>query len=143
MILAALEKHIVPERDLEFNYLGVKTLYDRYLIKDRKGDPIELPQHMFMAISMFLAQNETDREGWAIKFYDMISQFQVMLATPTLSNARTTRHQLSSCYIGSSPDNIEGIFDALQRDGIALQVWWRYRLGLDTSTCDGFLYRRT
>ena len=110
--LAALEKHIVPERDLEFNYLGVKTLYDRYLIKDRKGDPIELPQHMFMAISMFLAQNESDREGWAIKFYDMISQFQVMLATPTLSNARTTRHQLSSCYIGSSPDNIEGIFDA-------------------------------
>ena len=98
--LVALEKHIVPERDLEFNYLGVKTLYDRYLIKDRKGEPIELPQHMFMAISMFLAQNETDREGWAIKFYDMISQFQVMLATPTLSNARTTRHQLSSCYIG-------------------------------------------
>ncbi|MBU0632915.1 ribonucleoside-diphosphate reductase subunit alpha [bacterium] len=110
--LEKLEKHIVPERDLEFNYLGVKTLYDRYLIKDRKNNPIELPQHMFMAIAMFLAQNEKDREGWAIKFYDMISQFEVMLATPTLSNARTTRHQLSSCYIGSSPDNIEGIFDS-------------------------------
>jgi len=67
---------------------------------------------MFMAISMFLAQNEEDRHGWAIKFYDMISKFEVMLATPTLSNARTTRHQLSSCYIGSSPDNIEGIFDS-------------------------------
>jgi ribonucleoside-diphosphate reductase alpha chain len=67
---------------------------------------------MFMAISMFLAQNEQDKHEWAIKFYDMISQFQVMLATPTLSNARTTRHQLSSCYIGSSPDNIEGIFDS-------------------------------
>jgi ribonucleoside-diphosphate reductase alpha chain len=107
-----LEKHLVPERDLEFNYLGVKTLYDRYLIKDRKNNPIELPQHMFMAISMFLAQNEEDRHGWAIKFYDMISKFEVMLATPTLSNARTTRHQLSSCYIGSSPDNIEGIFDS-------------------------------
>ena len=110
--LEALEKHLVPERDLEFNYLGIKTLYDRYLIKDRKNNPIELPQHMFMAIAMFLAQNEEDRHGWAIKFYDMISKFEVMLATPTLSNARTTRHQLSSCYIGSSPDNIEGIFDS-------------------------------
>ncbi|MDD2357756.1 MAG: ribonucleoside-diphosphate reductase subunit alpha [Thiovulaceae bacterium] len=110
--LERLEKHLVPERDLEFNYLGIKTLYDRYLIKDRKNNPIELPQHMFMAIAMFLAQNEEDRHGWAIKFYDMISKFEVMLATPTLSNARTTRHQLSSCYIGSSPDNIEGIFDS-------------------------------
>ncbi|WP_345992953.1 ribonucleoside-diphosphate reductase subunit alpha [Sulfurimonas sp. HSL-1716] len=110
--LERLEKHIVPERDLEFNYLGIKTLYDRYLIKDRKGEPIELPQHMFMAIAMFLAQNEENRHEWAVKFYDMISQFEVMLATPTLSNARTTRHQLSSCYIGSSPDNIEGIFDS-------------------------------
>ncbi|MBN2897046.1 MAG: ribonucleoside-diphosphate reductase subunit alpha [Campylobacterales bacterium] len=110
--LERLEKHLDPSRDLQFNYLGIKTLYDRYLIKDRKGEPIELPQHMFMAIAMFLAQNEEDRHGWAVKFYDMISKFEVMLATPTLSNARTTRHQLSSCYIGSTPDNIEGIFDA-------------------------------
>lgn len=107
-----LDEYIDPERDLQFNYLGIRTLYDRYLIKDRKGDPIELPQHMFMAIAMFLAQNEEDRQGWAKKFYDMISKFEVMLATPTLSNARTTRHQLSSCYIGSTPDNIEGIFDS-------------------------------
>jgi len=112
--LKKLEKHIVPERDMLFNYLGVKTLYDRYLIKDRDSNPIELPQHMFMAIAMFLAQREEKKEEWAIKFYDMISQFQVMLATPTLSNARTTRHQLSSCYIGSMPDSIEGIFDAYQ-----------------------------
>lgn len=110
--LADLDAYIVPERDLEFNYLGVKTLYDRYLIKDRQGDPIELPQHMFMAVAMFLAQNESDRQGWAKKFYDMMSKFEVMMATPTLSNARTNRHQLSSCYIGSAPDNIEGIFDA-------------------------------
>jgi ribonucleoside-diphosphate reductase alpha chain len=109
--LEELDKQIKPERDLLFNYLGVKTLYDRYLIKDRKGDPIELPQHMFMAIAMFLAQNEENPQEWAIRFYDMVSQFEVMLATPTLSNARTTRHQLSSCYIGSTPDNIEGIFD--------------------------------
>ncbi|MBW6488962.1 ribonucleoside-diphosphate reductase subunit alpha [Sulfurimonas sp.] len=110
--LDSLEKHIKPERDMQFNYLGVKTLYDRYLIKDRNGNPMELPQHMFMAIAMFLAQREEKKEEWAIKFYNMISTFEVMLATPTLSNARTTRHQLSSCYIGSTPDNIEGIFDS-------------------------------
>jgi ribonucleoside-diphosphate reductase alpha chain len=109
-----LDKYIKPERDLQFNYLGVKTLYDRYLIKDRESNPIELPQHMFMGIAMFLAQREEDKQEWAKKFYDMISTFEVMLATPTLSNARTPRHQLSSCYIGSTPDNIEGIFDAYQ-----------------------------
>lgn len=107
-----LNAYIKPERDLQFTYLGIKTLYDRYLIKDKNARPIELPQHMFMAIAMFLAQNELDCGAWAKKFYDLISKFEVMVATPTLSNARTTRHQLSSCYIGSTPDNIEGIFDS-------------------------------
>lgn len=110
--LDLLNSKIVDARDLQFNYLGIKTLYDRYLLKDSNGKPIELPQHMFMAIAMFLAQNEKDCNTWAIKFYDMISKFEVMCATPTLANARTTRHQLSSCYIGSTPDNIEGIFDS-------------------------------
>ena len=110
--LADLDKYIVPDRDLQFNYLGIKTLYDRYLIKDGNGVAIELPQQMFMGIAMFLAQNEKDCQGWAKKFYDLLSKFEVMAATPTLSNARTIRHQLSSCYIGSSPDNIEGIFDS-------------------------------
>jgi len=109
-----LNSYIKYERDLQFNYLGVKTLYDRYLLKDKAGDPIELPQHMFMAIAMFLAQNEFNPQDWAKKFYDLISKFEVMLATPTLSNARTPRHQLSSCYIGSTPDNIEGIFDSFK-----------------------------
>lgn len=109
-----LNDYIKPERDMQFTYLGIKTLYDRYLIKDSKGMPIELPQQMFMAIAMFLAQNEFNPQEWAKKFYDLISKFEVMLATPTLSNARTTRHQLSSCYIGSAPDNIEGIFDSYQ-----------------------------
>ncbi len=109
--LEDLDKYIKPQRDLQFSYLGVRTLYDRYLLKDKKGNPIELPQHMFMAIAMFLAQNEFNPQDWAKKFYDLISKFEVMLATPTLSNARTPRHQLSSCYIGSTPDNIEGIFD--------------------------------
>jgi len=107
-----LDQYIKPERDFQFTYLGVKTLYDRYLIKNSEGAPIELPQHMFMAIAMFLAQNELNCQDWAKKFYDLISKFEVMLATPTLSNARTPRHQLSSCYIGSTPDNIEGIFDS-------------------------------
>ena len=110
--LDELNAYINPKRDLQFTYLGVKTLYDRYLLKDKDGNPIELPQYMFMAIAMFLAQNEFDRMGWAKKFYDLISKFEVMLATPTLSNARTPRHQLSSCYVGSTPDNIEGIFDS-------------------------------
>lgn len=110
--LEDLNSYLQPQRDLQFNYLGIKTLYDRYLIKDKSGAPIELPQQMFMAIAMFLAQNELDCQSWAKKFYDLISKFEVMLATPTLSNARTTRHQLSSCYVGSTPDNIEGIFDS-------------------------------
>ncbi len=109
--LEDLDNYIRPERDLQFTYLGVRTLYDRYLLKDRENNPIELPQHMFMAIAMFLAQNEFNRQDWAKRFYDLISKFEVMLATPTLSNARTPRHQLSSCYVGSTPDNIEGIFD--------------------------------
>ncbi len=106
-----LNDYIKPERDLQFTYLGIRTLYDRYLLKDKDGKPIELPQHLFMAVAMFLAQNEFDSQTWAKKFYDILSKFEVMAATPTLSNARTPRHQLSSCYIGSTPDNIEGIFD--------------------------------
>jgi len=128
--LDELNDYIKPERDLQFTYLGIKTLYDRYIIKDRENNPIELPQHLFMGVAMFLAQNETNYESipeeerkniqndpkairgyWAKKFYDVISKFEVMVATPTLSNARTTRHQLSSCYVGSMNDNIEGIFD--------------------------------
>ncbi len=107
-----LNDYIDPKRDLQFTYLGIKTLYDRYLLKDKDNNPIELPQHLFMAVAMFLAQNEFDSQSWAKRFYDIISKFEVMVATPTLSNARTPRHQLSSCYIGSTPDNIEGIFDS-------------------------------
>jgi len=106
-----LNDYLKPERDLQFTYLGIRTLYDRYLLKDREGVPIELPQQLFMGVAMFLAQNEFDCQTWAKKFYDILSKFEVMAATPTLSNARTPRHQLSSCYIGSTPDNIEGIFD--------------------------------
>ncbi len=113
-----LNSTLVPCRDKLFTYLGIKTLNDRYLLKNSKGEPIELPQQMFMGIAMFLAQNEADKQEKAKEFYHVISQFEVMLATPTLSNARTNRHQLSSCYIGSSPDNIEGIFDGYKEMGL-------------------------
>ena len=116
--LADLENYLDQSRDYQFNYLGLKTLIDRYLVKDTKGKVIELPQHMFMCVAMFLAQYESDKQSKAKQFYDVISKFEVMLATPTLSNARTNRHQLSSCYIGSSPDNIEGIFDAYKEQAL-------------------------
>jgi ribonucleotide reductase alpha subunit len=111
--LDELNAYIKPERDFNFNYLGLKSAYDRYFLKNRNGDCFELPQHMFMGIAMYLAQNEKpeDKHMWAKTFYDLISTFEVMLATPTLSNARTNRNQMSSCYQGSTPDNIEGIFD--------------------------------
>lgn len=133
--LEFLDSHIMPERDLQFNYLGIKTLYDRYLIKDAEGKPIELPQHMFMAIAMFLAQNEKTPNEWAVKFYDMISKFEVVCATPTLANARTPRHQLSSCYIGSTPDNIEGIFDGYKE--MALLSKYGGGIGWDYSKVRG------
>ncbi|GLH57424.1 ribonucleoside-diphosphate reductase subunit alpha [Helicobacter ailurogastricus] len=110
--LDLLNKALEPKRDLQFNYLGIKTLHDRYLLKDEFNHPIELPQHMFMAIAMFLAQNESDPNEKALEFYGVLSRFEMMCATPTLANARTPNHQLSSCYVGSTPDNIEGIFDS-------------------------------
>ena len=135
--LEKINDAIKPERDFLFTYLGIKTLADRYLLKNLDGEYFELPQHMFMGIAMFIAQKEHDfndaaleakflekfgsknenyvkeaKTYWAMKFYEIISSHEVMLATPTLSNARTLRHQLSSCYIGSTPDKIEGIFDS-------------------------------
>lgn len=110
--LDELNEYIKPERDLLFNYLGVKTIFDKYLVKNKDGECCELPQHMFMAIAMFLAQNEDNKMERAKEFYDVISLMEVMLATPTLSGARKHRNQLSSCFIGAAPDNIEGIFDS-------------------------------
>lgn len=142
--LNQLDRYIKPKRDLLFTYLGIKTFYDRYILKDKNGDPFEMPQHLFMGVAMFVAQNETNplsmskearkeytslkldesgqkvyvRTYWAKKFYDMLSTFEVMAATPTLSNGRTPRHQMSSCYIGSTPDSIEGIFDTYREQSL-------------------------
>jgi ribonucleoside-diphosphate reductase alpha chain len=108
--LENLGKAIRPERDKNFTYIGVKTYVDRYALKT-KGDIIELPQLTFMAVAMFLAHKEDDPMYWAEKFYNTISEFKVMPATPTLSNARTKRHQLSSCYVGVNDDSLTGIMD--------------------------------
>ena len=133
--LDKLNEVIDPSRDLQFNYMGIKTLHDKYIIKDYEGNPIELPQHLFMGVAMFLAQNEKDREARAIEFYNVLSKFEVMVATPTLSNARTLRHQLSSCYIGSMPDNIEGIFDSFKE--MALLSKYGGGIGFDITQLRG------
>lgn len=115
-----INKAIDPTRDFLFNYLGVKTLHDRYLLKNSKGKVIELPQHMFMCIAMFLAskEKEENKTDWAIKFYNVLSRFEAMVATPTLANARTLRNQLSSCYVGSIDDSLEGIMDSYKNMSI-------------------------
>ena len=116
--LEELDKYIKPERDLQFTYLGIKTLYDRYLIKDKDNNPIELPQHLFMGVAMLLAMYEKDKMYWTKKFYDIMSKFEVMMATPIISNARTNRRSLLSCYVKSVPDSIEGIFDAYKETAL-------------------------
>jgi len=109
--LDKLNTIIKPERDFILTYMSIKMLKDRYLQKDKSGELFELPQHLFMAVSMWLASNEKEPMKWVEKFYNLISKLEVMVATPTLSNARLNRHQLSSCYAGVTSDNIEDIFD--------------------------------
>jgi len=106
-----LASYIVPTRDYQFKYVGIKTLADRYLIKDGDGKLLELPQEAFMGIAMFLASKEKERVHWAKQFYDVISKFEVIPATPTLSNARKPLHQLSSCFVGTVDDSLDSIFD--------------------------------
>jgi ribonucleoside-diphosphate reductase alpha chain len=112
--LGILQDAIDESRDLQFTYLGLRTMYDRYLIKGRDGKTIETPQNMFMGIAMFLARGEEDKMKWCLAFYGLLSKFEVMAATPTLSNARTPSGQCSSCYIGSTPDSAEGIVSAFK-----------------------------
>ncbi len=106
------------ERDLSFTYLGLQTLYDRYFIHDDKGTRFELPQAFFMRVAMGLAINEIDREGKAIEFYNLLSSFDFMSSTPTLFNSGTLRPQLSSCYLTTVPDNLDGIFGAIRDNAL-------------------------
>ena len=112
--IAQAEAFLVPQRDNLFTYSGLDLLLKRYVIQTRSHIPLETPQEMFLGISLHLAINETsDRMGWVKKFYDMLSQMQVTMATPTLSNARKPFHQLSSCFIDTVPDSLEGIYRSI------------------------------
>jgi ribonucleoside-diphosphate reductase alpha chain len=115
--LDRLSKAIKPERDLQFTYLGIQTLYDRYFLHSDKTR-IELPQAFFMRVCMGLAINEVDREARAIEFYDLLSSFDFMSSTPTLFNSGTLRPQLSSCYLTTVPDDLDGIFSAIKDDAL-------------------------
>ncbi|GMG87428.1 ribonucleoside-diphosphate reductase subunit alpha [Biformimicrobium ophioploci] len=109
------------ERDAQFTYLGLQTLYDRYFLHDN-DTRIELPQIFFMRVAMGLALNEDDINARAIEFYNLLSSFDYMSSTPTLFNAGTLRPQLSSCYLTSIPDNLHGIYGAMQ-DNAMLSKW--------------------
>jgi len=119
--LKKLGKAMLAERDNQFNYLGLQTLNDRYFLHSN-GIRFELPQHFFMRVSMGLAINEQDREDRAIEFYNLLSSFDYMSSTPTLFNAGTLRPQLSSCYLTTVPDDLEGIYNAI-RDNAMLSKW--------------------
>ncbi len=110
-----------PSRDLQFNYLGLQTLYDRYFIHSN-GVRIELPQIFFMRVAMGLAAEEAQKEERAIEFYRLLSSFDYMSSTPTLFNAGTLRPQLSSCYLTTVPDDLHGIYGAIQ-DNAMLSKW--------------------
>ncbi|THG83784.1 ribonucleoside-diphosphate reductase subunit alpha [Pseudomonas sp. A-1] len=110
--LARLGAALDHERDQQFTYLGLQTLYDRYFL--HKNDiRFELPQVFFMRVAMGLAIEEQDREARAIEFYNLLSSFDYMASTPTLFNAGTLRPQLSSCYLTTVPDDLSGIYNAI------------------------------
>jgi ribonucleoside-diphosphate reductase alpha chain len=108
------------ERDLQFGYLGLQTLYDRYFLVDQYvgGRRFELPQCFFMRVAMGLALNEVDREARAIEFYDVLSTFDFMSSTPTLFNSGTHRSQLSSCYLTTVSDDLDGIYEAIKENAL-------------------------
>lgn len=110
--LKKLGKALLPDRDNQFTYLGLQTLYDRYFIH-HDGNRFELPQAFFMRVAMGLAINEIDREERAIEFYTLLSSFDFMSSTPTLFNSATLRPQLSSCYLTTVPDDLRGIYGAI------------------------------
>ena len=104
-------------RDLQFGYLGLQTLYDRYFLH-LEGRRIEMPQAFFMRVAMGLALKEEHREARAIEFYNVLSSFDFMSSTPTLFNAATRRSQLSSCYLTTVSDDLEGIYEALKENAL-------------------------
>ena len=115
--IARIAAAIRPERDLQFQYLGLQTLYDRYFLH-ADGTVFELPQAFFMRVAMGLAIREIDREARAIEFYDLLSSFHFMASTPTLFNSGTLRPQLSSCFLTTIADDLDGIFKAVKDNAL-------------------------
>jgi ribonucleoside-diphosphate reductase alpha chain len=126
--LKDLADYIKIDRDQNFAYLGLQTLYDRYLmhIDDKRMEP---PQGFWMRVAMGLAINEEDKNGWAKKFYDVLSSFDFMSSTPTLFNSGGSFNQLSSCFLNTFEDSINGIFDGVQQE--ALKNKYAGGLGMD------------
>ncbi|WP_020672769.1 ribonucleoside-diphosphate reductase subunit alpha [Amycolatopsis nigrescens] len=115
--LARITAAIRPERDLDFAFLGLQTLYDRYF-QHHDGVRFELPQAFFMRVAMGLAIREDDREGRAIEFYELLSSFHFMASTPTLFNSGTTRPQLSSCFLTTVDDDLDSIFQSYKNNAL-------------------------
>jgi ribonucleoside-diphosphate reductase alpha chain len=115
--LARLASALQPDRDLQFGYLGLQTLYDRYFLHIQ-GTRIEMPQAFYMRVAMGLALNEIDREARAIEFYNLLSSFDFMSSTPTLFNSGTQRSQLSSCYLTTVSDDLDGIYEAIKENAL-------------------------
>jgi ribonucleoside-diphosphate reductase alpha chain len=115
--LQRLASALKAERDHQFDYLGLQTLYDRYFLHIGKTR-IELPQAFFMRVAMGLALNEIDREARAIEFYEVLSRFDFMSSTPTLFNSGTRRSQLSSCYLTTVPDDLDGIYESIKENAL-------------------------
>src|SRR5690606_30804365 len=115
--LERLARAIKPERDRQFQFLGLQTLYDRYVLHS-DGTRFELPQAFFMRVAMGLAEREDDRDARAIQFYDVLSSFDFMCSTPTLFNWGTNRPQLSSCFLTTVPDDLDGIFAAVKDNAL-------------------------
>jgi ribonucleoside-diphosphate reductase alpha chain len=115
--LKRLANELDAQRDLQFGYLGLQTLYDRYFlhVESRR---IELPQAFFMRVAMGLALNEVDREARAVEFYKLLSSFDFMSSTPTLFNSGSQRSQLSSCYLTTVSDDLHGIYDAIKENAL-------------------------
>ncbi|WP_312443254.1 ribonucleoside-diphosphate reductase subunit alpha [Lacrimispora sp.] len=108
------EAYMDHSRNHLFNYSGLELLLNRYVIRSRQNAPLETPQEMFLGIAMHLAMLEKDdRDTWVKRFYDMLSTLKVTMATPTLSNARKPYHQLSSCFIDTVPDSLDGIYRSI------------------------------
>ncbi len=115
--LQELGEAINADRDLQFQYLGLQTLYDRYLLHN-DGRRFELTQAFWMRIAMGLSLNEVEREGRSIEFYNLLSSFDFISSTPTLFNSGTHRPQLSSCFLTTVSDDLEGIYDALKENAL-------------------------